>query len=196
MTKGMTTRVTTRLLVIVLMAAAGLLAQESGEQAKGEENTNLWKWANFAILAVGAGYLIGKNAPGMFRARTAEIQKGIAEAQQVKRDAEQRAADVDAKLNRLGADIEAFRTQAKTDMEYEGERIRRETLSQIVRIHQQAQLEIESAGKTAQRELREFAASLALDLAAQRIRSRMTPASEAALVTAFVSDLAREASKN
>jgi F-type H+-transporting ATPase subunit b len=185
-----------RPLLIVLIATASLLAQESGGQAKGEDNTNLWKWANFAILAVAIGYFVGKSAPGMFRARTAEIQKGIAEAQQVKRDAEKRAAEVDAKLNRLGADIEAFRTQSKTDMEYEGERIRRETLSQIVRIHQQAQLEVDSASKTARRELREYAASLALDLAAQRIRSRMTQASEAELVSAFVSDLAREGSQN
>jgi F-type H+-transporting ATPase subunit b len=185
-----------RLLVILTIGAVSLLAQESAGAEKQEDNTNLWKWANFALLAIVAGYFIGKHAPGMFQARTADIQKGIAEAQQQKRDAEKRAAEVDAKMTRLGADIEAFRAQAKTEMEREGARIRQETTAQIERIHQQATLEIESAGKTARRELREYAAELALDLASQRIRQRMTPATDAALVAGFVEDLQKRGSQN
>jgi F-type H+-transporting ATPase subunit b len=181
-----------RVLVILAIGAVSLLAQESAGAEKPEDNTNLWKWANFVLLAVVAGYFIGKHAPGMFQARTAEIQKGIAEAQQQKRDAEKRAAEVDAKMSRLGADIEAFRAQSKTEMEREGARIRQETTAQIERIHHQATLEIESAGKTARRELREYAAELALDLASQRIRQRMTPATDAALVAGFVEDLGKQ----
>src|SRR5271165_604864 len=125
-----------RLLVILLIGAASLLAQESagGNQAaanQAEDSRNLWKWANFVLLAIGLGYFIGKHAPGMFNTRTAEIQKGIAEAQQVKRDAEKRAAEVDSKMTRLAADIEAFRVQSKAEMEREGARIRQETTAQI-----------------------------------------------------------------
>jgi F-type H+-transporting ATPase subunit b len=187
---------TKRLLVILMLGAVSLLAQEAAGAQTPEDNVNLWKWANFALLAIGLGIVIGKHAPGMFKARTAEIQKGIAEAQQVKRDAEKRAADVDAKMARLGADIEAFRAQAKTEMEREGARLRQETAAQIEKIQQQSALEIESAGKTARRELREYAAQLALDLASQRIRQRMTPATDAALVAGFVTDLERLGSKN
>jgi F-type H+-transporting ATPase subunit b len=192
----MMTRMMKRFLVIFIIGAASVLAQESAGAAKAEDNTNLWKWVNFGILAIGLGYLIGKHAPGMFRARTVEIQKGIAEAQQVKRDAEKRAAEVDAKMARLSADIEAFRAQAKAEMEREGARLRQETTAQIEKIHQQSALEIESAGKTARRELREYAAQLALDLASQRIRQRMTPATDAGLVADFVADLQRQGSKN
>lgn len=185
-----------RLVATLLFGAVCLMAQETGGAKDAEESRSPWKWANFAILAIGFGYFFGKYAPAMFRARTSEIQKGIAEAQQVKLDAEKRAADVDAKMARLGADIEAFRAQAKAEMEREGTRIREETASQIERIHQQAKLEIESAGKTARRELREYAAELALDLAAQRIRQRVTPAADAALVAGFVEDLQHRGSKN
>lgn len=185
-----------RLLLVFLIGAASLLAQESTGASQVEESRNVWKWANFVILAIVAGYFIGKHAPGMFQARTSEIQKGIAEAQQVKRDAEKRAAEVDAKMARLGADIEAFRVQSKTEMEREGARLRQETTAQIERIQHQATLEIEAAGKTARRELREYAAELALDLAAQRIKQRMTPATDAALVAGFVQDLERLGSKN
>jgi F-type H+-transporting ATPase subunit b len=183
---------TKRVLAICVLAAASLTAQESAGGEKAENDINLWKWANFALMAIVAGYFIAKHAPGMFKARTVEIQEGISEAQRVKRDAEKRAAEVDAKMNRLAADIDGFRAQAKTEMEREGERLRQETAAQIEKIHQQSALEIESAGKTARRELREYAAQLALDLAAQRIRQRMTPAADAGLVADFVHDLERQ----
>ena len=55
-------------------------------------------------------------------------------------------------------------------------------------------MEIETAGKIAQRELKIYAAKLALDLAEQRIRGRLDPATEAGLIDDFVQDL--EASRN
>jgi F-type H+-transporting ATPase subunit b len=192
-------RLLLRLLIGMALIAAVLSAQEPPEAKGLQEARDMWKWANFAILAIAVGYGIGKYAPGMFQARSAEIQKGIAEAQQVKRDSEKRAAEMDARMNRLGADIEEFRSHAKADMDREGERIRRETAAQIERIRQQAALEIETAGKTARRELREYAADLALDLAGQRIiaqmGSRTGPAAEAGLIAEFVKDLGNQASQ-
>ncbi|HEV2201137.1 MAG TPA: hypothetical protein VGR73_15065 [Bryobacteraceae bacterium] len=189
---------------ILLLAMAGacvLLAQESTQESGGAkkespEPSAAWKWANFVILAAGLGYLIGKHAPGLFRARTAEIQKDIAEAQAVKRDAESRAAAVDARVQALGAEMERFREQSKIEMQQEGDRIRRETARQIARQDAQASQEIESAGKIARRQLKEYAAKLAVDLAEQRIRTRVDAATESALVDSFVADLGREESKN
>jgi F-type H+-transporting ATPase subunit b len=178
---------------LLLTATAYLAAQdkkESNEPAAG------WKWANFAILAVGLGYLVSKTLPPVFRSRTAEIQKGIAEAQAIKRDADQRAAAVEAKTKALGADIERFRTESKIEMQQESERIRQETAAQIGRLEQKAAQEIEAAGTTARRELKNYAAKLALDLAEQRVRTRLDAATEQALVDGFIQDLERRESKN
>jgi len=63
--------------MLLLAGAAWLSAQEGGampEPAAG------WKWANFVLLVVGLGYLIAKTLPPLFKSRTEEIQKGIAEA--------------------------------------------------------------------------------------------------------------------
>ena len=62
--------------------------------------------------------------------------------------------------------------RSKAEMQQEGERIRKETTVAIGKLEQQAAFEIESAGKLAQRELKEYAAGLALDLAEQRIHWR------------------------
>ena len=151
-----------------------------------------WKWANFVLLVVGLGYLIAKTLPPLFKSRTEEIQKGIAEARAIKQDADKRAADVTARTATLGADIERFRVEAKAEMQQEGERIRQETAAQIARLEHQAQQEIEMSGKIARRELKSYAAKLSLDLAEQRVRERLDANTEQGLVDAFIQDLERE----
>ncbi|MCU1335174.1 MAG: H+-transporting two-sector ATPase, subunit [Bryobacterales bacterium] len=191
-----------RLLLVPVFAIATLLAQEPAEHKAGEtaehsqEPAAIWKWANFAILAAGLGYLMAKNLPPVFTSRTKEIQKGISEAQQMKLDAERRAAEMDARLKALGADIERFRDQSAAEMQQEGDRIARETAAQLKKIEEHAAVEIESAGKTARRQLKEYAAELALGLAEERLRSRLDSATEAALVDDFVRDLERQGSKD
>ena len=65
-----------------------LVAQESATKSEGqngqtstEENPMTgWKWANYLILAVGLGYLIGKNVPPLFRKQSDEIHAALEEA--------------------------------------------------------------------------------------------------------------------
>ena len=174
---------------LLVTGATWLSAQEGGGPP---EPSELWKWANFIILLVGLGYLMAKMLPPLFKSRTEEIQKGIAEARAIKEDADKRAAAVDARTAALGADIERFRVEAKAEMQQEGERIRRETATEIARLEIKAQQEIEISGKIARRELKSYAAKLSLDLAEQRVRERLTPQTEQELVDAFIQDLERE----
>jgi F-type H+-transporting ATPase subunit b len=180
---------------MVLFGITLIHAQEAEEPIPVDEMI-AWKWANFVILAAGAGYLLGKHLPAFFKSRTADIQKDIAEAQATKRTAEARAAEMEIRLKSLGADIEKFRSQSKIEMEQEGSRIRQETAHQIEKLQKQAEQEIESAGNLASRELREYAAKLALDLAEQRIRTRLDAPTEAGLVDDFTKDLQHQGSKN
>jgi F-type H+-transporting ATPase subunit b len=168
---------------------------EGGEHGKAEDPMlETWKWANFALLAIGLGYMLMKVLPQNFAERTATIQKDIKEAQALKADAERRATDVEKRVAALGSDIEAFRSQSAQEMAAEGERIRMETAAQIARMEQQATLEIESAAKIARRELRQYSAELALKLAEERVRAKLDGATEAALVDGFVADLGRQGS--
>jgi F-type H+-transporting ATPase subunit b len=183
-----------RLIPLFLFACAVCFAQEKG--AESSEPAAVWKVANFAILAAGLGYLMAKNLPSFFSARTSSIQKEIADAQKLKRESEQRAAAILQRVSALGADIEAFRVQSRAEMEREGQRIREQAAVHIRKLNDQAQTEIESAGKLARRELRTYAADLALDLAGQRIRARLDANTEAILVDRFVGDLKRQESKN
>ena len=187
------------LVLFLMLASAALVGAQEQEKAGSTEKSEpgiAWKWANFVILAVGLGYLVNKHLPPFFRSRTAEIQQGITEAQQIKRDAEARAAQVEAHLQKLGEEIDQFRTQSREEMQQEGERIRQETAKQLGHLEHQARQEIEAAAKVARRELKDYAAKLALDLAEQRVRARLNAGTETALVDGFIHDLQRQESKH
>ena len=148
-----------------------------------------WKWANFAILAAGLGYLIGKHVPPLFRKQSEEIQSALAEAAKMKQDAAAYAASVEARLANIQREIENLRETAHADMTAESERIRRETEHHLQRIREQSVQEVELMTRAAKSELRKYAAELSIGLAEQRIRARMNPATQEKLVSGFLQDL-------
>jgi F-type H+-transporting ATPase subunit b len=148
-----------------------------------------WKWANFAILAVGLGYLIAKNVPPLFRKQSDEIQNALAESAKIKQDAAAYAAGVEARLANLQNEIQKLRETAHAEMTAEGERLRRETEHHVQRIREQSVQEMALMTRAAKEELRKYAAELAIGLAEQRIRFRMNPETQEQLVDGFLHDL-------
>jgi F-type H+-transporting ATPase subunit b len=148
-----------------------------------------WQWANFVILAGGLGYLIGKNVPGFFRARTAAIQKDINESTLLQEQADAKVREIEQRLASLATEIEALRAEAGGMLSAEGQRIRKETEHHLERLRQQTQREIDSMTRVAREELHAYAARLALDLAEERIRARMDQPAQARLVDAFTRQL-------
>jgi len=183
-------RVLTAVVIELLLVCAAANAQE----IEAPRDLIGWKWTNFILLVIGLGWLTAKYLPPVFRTRGEEIRKGIAEAQRLKSEAEARAAEMARKLAALGEEIEKFRAQAHAEMAQESARLAESTARNIEKLQKQAELEIETAGKIAQRDLRGHAARLALELAEARIRKLLDPKTDAALIQDFVREL--EASKN
>jgi F-type H+-transporting ATPase subunit b len=175
------------LALLLVLAGAGAFAAEKGEPA---DHTELWKFANFAILAGVAGYFIYKKGGAFFAGRTEEIQRGLAEAGKLEADSEARYADMERRLAELGAQIETLRQQAHEEGGAEGERLREETARELKKIQAQSEQDIASAAKAARQQLRSDAADLAIGLAAGKIRERLTPASDGALIDSMVRELA------
>ena len=185
------------ILLLGLAFACGVPAQERAEskeskQESSEDSLLMWKWANFAILVIGLGYLIGKNVPPLFRKRAQEIEQSIADAARQKKDAEARAAAMDQRLASLGAEIEQLRSDARAQATAESQRIGKETQDRLARIQSQSAAEIAMLTRAGRDQLRRYAAGLALDLAEQRVRSRVTPDTQGTLVDGFLQDLHRQ----
>ena len=176
-----------------LVCALGAWAQESGHATQQETEQHdpwiAWKWANFLLLAGGLGYLISKHAPALFAQRSREIEESLLEAAKARQDAEARAAAIEKRLAGLDREIESLRESAHAETAAEGERLRRETERHLQRIQQQAGQEIELMTTAARADLRKYAALLALDLAEQRIHSRLTKDVQEELVDGFLQDL-------
>jgi F-type H+-transporting ATPase subunit b len=173
---------------------ASLAVAAEHAEAEGGDNTLFWKWINFGMLAAGLGYLIAKSAPPFLRARSAEIRRGIDESTELLRKAEAKAAEIDSRMARLGLEIDSLRATARTEVAAEGERVKRDTAQVVEKIMKHAEQEIASAAKAARQELKSYSARLAIELAAERARARLTPSGHDALVEGFVAGLAR--SKN
>jgi F-type H+-transporting ATPase subunit b len=155
-----------------------------------------WKWANFAILIAGLGYLIGRNAGPFFRSRSEEIQRGIEESTRARVEAEARAAEIEARVSNLSAEVDRLRAQSHEEISREGKRMRAETETQIRKVQAQAEAEIASAAKHATRDLKAYSARLALQLAERQLRDRLSATAQDQLTDSFVRELREKAASN
>lgn len=163
-----------------------------------EEPSILWKWANFFLLAGVLFAVVGKQAGPYFAQRNKEISGSLEDARKLRADSEARVADIERRVANLESEMNSLRATSKTEMAAEADRIRQETARLIEKMQAHGSGEIESATKQARMELKNYSAELALDLARQQVRQRMTPETEEALAAGFVQQLAseRKGSKN
>ena len=167
-----------------------------GHEQKTMPNEIWWKWANFALLAVLLGWLISKNAGPFFRSRSEAIASGIAESARTRQEAEARASEIERRVSNLSAEVEQLRQRSREEIAREGERVRAETETQIRKVQAQAEAEIASAAKHASHDLKAYSAQLAMQLAEQQIRTRMTPATQEQITSAFIGELRDKAGRN
>jgi len=162
---------------------------ENRQEAEQHDPWIWWKWANFAILAAGLGFLIAKNAPAFFEARSKEILQGIADGTKALKEAQARSATVELRLAGIQKEIDNLRSDARAEMAAEEQNIQRQTEKHLQRLQEQSAQEIALMTRGSRDELRKYSADLALDLAEQRIRVRMNKETQDGLVDGFVKDL-------
>jgi F-type H+-transporting ATPase subunit b len=142
---------------------------------------------NFALIAGLIVWAARKYLPGMFRARTAAIQKAMQEAQKASEEARRRLADIENRLMKLDVEIGMMRNAAETEAAAEEARIQAAAQEDARKIVESAQQEIAAAAKAARRELTAYAADLAVGLAQKQIH--VDAATDRTLVRNFAGEL-------
>ena len=142
---------------------------------------------NFGVVAGLIFWFSKKNLPGMFRSRTASIQKAMEEARQASEEANRRLADIETRLSRLGVEIGEMRAAAEKEAAAEEARIKAAAAEDARKIVESAEQEIAAAAKSARRELTAYAADLAVSLAAKQIK--VDSATDQGLVRSFAEQL-------
>jgi F-type H+-transporting ATPase subunit b len=142
---------------------------------------------NFVVIAGAMVWASRKFLPGIFRDRTAAIQKAMQEAQKASEEARRRLADIESRLQKLDVEIGMMRDAAEREGEAEEARIKAAAEQDAQKIVAMAEQEIVAAVKAARRQLTAHAADLAVGLAQKQIH--VDPATDQALVRNFAGQL-------
>jgi F-type H+-transporting ATPase subunit b len=143
---------------------------------------------NFAVIAALFVWAGRKYLPGMFRDRTAAIQRAMQEAQKASEEARRKLAEIETRLQKLDVEIGMMRDQAEKEGAVEEARIQATAEEDARKIVASAEQEIAAAAKAARRQLTAHAAELAVGIAAKQIR--VDAATDQALVRDFAAQLA------
>jgi F-type H+-transporting ATPase subunit b len=125
---------------------------------------------NFVVIAAVIVWAARKYVPGMFRDRTAAIQKAMQEAQKASEEARGKLAEIESRLMKLDVEIGAIRDAAEKEGAAEEIRIKAAAEEDARKMVASAEQEIASAAKAARRQLTAYAADLAVGLAQKQIR--------------------------
>ncbi|MFL6416880.1 MAG: hypothetical protein ACJ74Y_14550 [Bryobacteraceae bacterium] len=167
-------------------------AQAESEKAgapEGGENVNpdfKWHLINTALFAIGLGWAIWKMAPGLFNARSADIQRAIREATGLKMQADLRYSEIDRKMATLPDEVKRMKEQSASEMEREHRRRQEETARELKRIEEMSAAEIEGLRQEALRTARQRTAQSALQIAEERLAARISGSSNEDLLRDFI----------
>jgi len=153
-----------------------------------DTTAQIFQFINSTILIGVILFFVFKALPKAIRNRTATIQKKLIEARSATEMANERLSVIEAKLAKIGDDIDAIRQQTERESLEDEKRIKQALEEERARIVKSAEQEIVSASAAAQRELKRFAAGLAIDRAASKIQ--LTAESDKALIEGFGKELA------
>jgi F-type H+-transporting ATPase subunit b len=124
---------------------------------------------NFLVLAVLVGWFLAKNLPKTFRDRNTAIQKQLVDARTATEEASARLNSVEDRLSKLDGQIAAMRAQAEKDSALDEVRIKASVEDDKKKILAAAEQEIAAATATAQRQIQQYAAELAIEQAARKL---------------------------
>jgi F-type H+-transporting ATPase subunit b len=169
-------------------ASVRWLARHTGMSTK----TASWVFflINFGIIAGLIVMLMKSKLPGWFRSQTEIIQQSLEEARHSSEEARSRLTEIEARLARIDAEISEMRASAESEAKVEEQRILAAAEADKQHIIAAAEQEIAAAARLARRDLKQYAAELAVDVAEHRIQ--VDAQTDRALVRNFASQFGKD----
>lgn len=152
----------------------------------------LWKFFNLLLFIVIGLYLhrrFGRPIKEALRLRGEAIKMELKQAKEERDQALAKLAEVETRFANLDAEVSRVRQRNAAEILAEKERIKSSTDGELARLRDQAKREIESAGKTARQELRQFAAQESIRIAEEILKREIGPAEQARLTDRSIEEL-------
>jgi len=182
------------LVFLIFLTWSVAFAEEAahGEEGGGFVKEWLWKIVNFGILAGILVYFMKKPLMSYLKSRTEAIQKSLNDAREAREIAEKALKDVEERLRLKDKEIEEIIAGARTSGEAESQALVREARKMSERILAQAKTNIDYEMKKAKDAIKEEAVELAMELAEQRLKEKLTPGEQKKLIEESITRLERQ----
>lgn len=141
---------------------------------------------NFAIVVGILAYFLAKPIKKGLSGRSEEIEKALAEAEQVKLDAEARFAEYDQKLATANAEIAEISAAIKREGELEKEKIISSAREMATKIELEAEKAAALEIAKARKELQTEAVRLAVELAEDLLKKNFTSEDDTRLIDEYM----------
>ena len=149
------------------------------------------KAVNFLILFGGLAFVLRKPLAAMLGKRAYDIQETIRLVDASKAEAEKKHQEAERDIAGLAEEIRRMTETAQAVAQREKERIARLATEEAARIRKYTEQEIDQQVRGGLRELKAYAAERGTSLARERIRKKLTPADQAALIDKSIERLSR-----
>lgn len=133
----------------------------------------LVKLFNFAIFAAILVFLLKGALSSAFKARARELEDKLSQAERERAEADAQIHELEARMAGLQAELEGIMAKAESEAEAEKARIIESAQAEAAQILAQTKAEIEFARRTAEGELRNLVAGLAVEGATRRLQDRV-----------------------
>ena len=179
--------------LLALLLALGPAASAGASEGTGGLGDLAWPALNLVILLAALVYFGRRPIQDFFAERQDRIRGDLDAAASALAEAEGRHTEWQRKLVKLDAEMDRIREQARERAEAERKHILADASAAAERIRKDARAAVDQELRRAREELRREAADLAVELAAEALRSRVSDADRDRLVDDFIATIERGA---
>lgn len=177
------------LLLLVPCLALGAVDEAEAEHNDAGGSGMLSKVVNFVILFGALFYFLRKPLGAMLAGKSDHVREILSDARGEREKAEKRLEEARTQVETLQQEAARRKTQALADGRAETERIRAAAAKEAERIRTLASQEVAIRLQAGIRDLKEYTAGLAAEIAESRMKARLTEADQAALIDRSISRL-------
>ena len=169
-------------ILLILLLVPFVIFMASEEEHSSNFKGFLGKTVNFIVLIGALIYFLSKPLRTMLEKRATDIKHAMKEAKDSRKEAEERLKEMRKRLSGLEDEITKIKGEAEVNGQKEKERIKKLARTEAERIKLFARQEIEMHTNASIKKLREHTADLAIKLAHERIKKKLTPETQSSLL--------------
>ncbi len=149
----------------------------------------LWRSVNFIVLAGILFYYLAKPFREAILNYASSQKKKVENSDREAKEAEEKWKETEKRWKELDTEVSRIKAEAMESATRERERIIKEAELEAEKIKKAAEMEIEAIYERGTREIRRFAAELAISEAEERIKKRMTSDIHKELINRYIREL-------